>query len=204
MMISTGNLKGGCGCSTVLLLLAHHLAYCGEKVFLIDLNAQGSLNLLYRRSMLLQERLPFEFFRADEHRADALVKKLIQGNPLILIDAPKEIAATKLQQILREVDCFIIPFQYLFTTLHASAGFSLLSKKLAARSKSIFLPNNNLSYDSPEEFWEQQESLRAMGKLSSAIPTVAPLINLRSMQVPPSCLFELQPSLNLLCEGYLF
>lgn len=204
MMISTGNLKGGCGCSTVLLLLAHHLSYCGEKVYLIDLNTQGSLTLLYQRSLLLQEKLPFEFFNSDEHKAATLIKRLIQDNSSILIDAPKQNTSPKLLQILRDVDCFIIPFQYVFTTLHASVGFSLLSKKLAADSKSIFLPNNNLTSDFPEEFWEQQESLRAIGKLSSAIPPLAPLINLRSMQLPPACLFELAPSLNLLCERYLF
>ncbi|RZJ84042.1 MAG: hypothetical protein EOO20_21780 [Chryseobacterium sp.] len=204
MMIATGNLKGGCGCTTVLLLLAHHLSLDGKKVYLIDLSTNGALNLLYHRSMLLLENLPFEFFRSDERSAQVLVEKLKQDQAILLIDMPKTLVSKKLQDILVKVDCFIIPFQYTLLSLHAASAFSLLSAKFSKDSRQIFLPNNNFAGDFSGELWVQQESLRSIGKLSSAIPAVAPLINLRSMSISPAALFQLDPTLRLLCGQYLF
>ncbi|MDN3586153.1 hypothetical protein QWY86_05715 [Pedobacter aquatilis] len=203
MIISTGNLKGGCGCTTVLLLLAHHLSYSGKKVYLIDLSIEGALNLLYHRSLLLLECLPFEFFRTDEHKVNSLLARLEGDQGIILIDIPKTLSSKKVQEVFAKVNYFIIPFQYGLLSVHSASAFSLLIRGFAERSKSIFLPNNNPPEDIPDELWEQQQSLRALGQLSSSIPVVFPLITLRSMHLAPACLFQLSPSLNLLCGQYL-
>jgi len=204
MIIATGNLKGGCGCSSMLLLLAHYLASTSKIVYLIDLSLQGSLDLLYSRSLLLKERLPFEFFRADTAKALLLVSRLDQENTVILLDLPKTFGEENLQSIIEKIDRFIIPFQYQFTGLHAATGFSLLIKRFAKQSKSIFMPNMNSPSEFLDRLWESQEMLRSIGQLSAAIPLVPAMMNLRSMYLPPACLFQLSPTLELLCNQYLF
>lgn len=204
MIISTGNLKGGCGCSSLLLLLAHYLAGGPKTVYLIDLSLQGSLDLLYSRSLLLKERLPFEFFRSDIAKALFLIGRLEEENTVILLDLPKTFGEENLQSVIKKTDRFIIPFQYEFTSLHAATGFSLLIKRFAKHSKSIFLPNMNSPNEFPDRLWESQEMLRSIGQLSAAIPLVPAMMNLRSMDLPPACLFQLSPTLQLLCNQYLF
>jgi len=204
MIISIASLKGGCGCSSLLVLLAHHLSISGKTVYLIELSLPGSLDLLYCRSKLLEEQLPFEFFRSDMQKASLLIDRLNEQDHMLLIDIPKTFSDRNLQVILEKVDRFIIPFQYDLISLHAASGFSLLINKFSLNSKSIFLPNRNGDTHFDEELQSRQEMLRSLGALSAPIPLIVPLINLRSMQLPPACLFELAPSLQLLCNQYLF
>ena len=204
MIISTGNLKGGCGCSSLLLLLAHYLSGGPKTVYLIDLSLQGSLDLLYSRSLLLKERLPFGFFRSDIAKALFLIGRLEEQNAVILLDLPKTFGEENLQSIIEKIDRFIIPFQYGFTSLHAATGFSLLIKRFVKESKSIFLPNMNRPNQRNDALLENQEMLRSLGWLSAAMPQVPAMMNLRSMHLPPACLFQLSPTLQLLCNQYLF
>ncbi|MFC3560185.1 P-loop NTPase family protein [Pedobacter jamesrossensis] len=204
MIISSSNLKGGCGCSSLLMLLAHYLSGGTKTVYLIDLSLQGTLDLLYNRSLLLKEQLPFEFFRSDIAKAPVLIGRLMGEDSIILLDIPKTFGEKSLHVVLEQIDRFIIPFRYELIALHAATGFSLLIKRFACHSKSIFLPNMHAPDEFPEELWENQEMLRSIGQLSAAIPTVPAMMNPRSMGLPPACLFQLAPALELLCNQYLF
>ncbi|RZJ69580.1 MAG: hypothetical protein EOO45_13480 [Flavobacterium sp.] len=204
MIITLSNLKGGCGCTTLSLLLAHYFSQKKKQVFLIDLTYDGSLEVLYSKSLLLHERLPFDFFTSDLHKVEFLIDKLKgEKDAIILLDLPKVFANQQLMRIMTFVEIFIVPFQYGFISTIATTRFAILSAKISPMSTSIFLPNMVLPGDFNDDFIEQQKSLRSLGHLSSAISLHPALIELRSMLLPPSCLYEIAISFDLLYSKYL-
>lgn len=204
MIIALSNLKGGCGCTTLSLVLAHYFSQKKKQVFLIDLTYEGSLEVLYSKSMLLNERLPFEFFTSDLNRIEVLIDKLqAEKEAVILLDLPKAFANPSLMRLMRCVEIFIIPIQYGVLNTSAASRFALLSSKISPMSSSIFLPNMSSSGGFDDELSAQQKSLRSLGDLSSAISLHPALLELPSMSLPPSCLYELAVSLDLLYSKYI-
>lgn len=204
MIIALSNLKGGCGCTTIALLLAHYFSQKKKQVFLIDLTYDGSLEVLYSKSMLLNERLPFEFFNSDLSKIGFLIGKLkTEKNAIILLDLPKLFASQSLMSLMTLVEIFIIPFHYGLLSTSAACRFAILSSKISPMSSRIFLPNMTSSGSLDDECFEQQKSLRSLGDLSSAISLHPAMLELRSLNLPPSCLYELAISLNLLYSNYI-
>ena len=204
MIIALSNLKGGCGCTTLSILLAHYFSQKKKQVFLIDLTYDGSLEVLYSKSLLLHERLPFECFTPDLHKIEFLIDKLEgEKDAIILLDLPKVFANQQLMRIISLVEIFIVPFQYGLISTTAAIRFAILSAKISPMSTSIFVPNMVLSGDFNDGFIDQQKSLRSLGSLSSAISHHPAMLELRSMYLPPSCLFELAISLDLLYSKYI-
>ncbi|WP_231426451.1 hypothetical protein [Pedobacter sp. Leaf250] len=203
MNIAFSNLKGGCGSTTLVLLMAHYLASLNKTVYLIDLTYERSLEMLHQRSLLLEENLPFEFFASDLSKAPLLINKLSREDVVLLFDLPKLSEDQLYIRIFKEINTFIIPFTYGTLGISAAIRYALIAAKVAKNSNSIFLPNGQGEHVNGEHSISAQRLLRELGKLSAPLSFHLGLQSLESLSISAQILFDFWAPLGLLSDQYL-
>lgn len=203
MNIAFSNLKGGCGSTTLVLLMAHYLASLNKTVYLIDLTHERSLEMLHQKSLLLEEKLPFEFFSADLSKAQLLINRLSRGDEVLLFDLPKLSEDQHYLRIFTQINTFIIPFTYGTLGISAAVRYALIASKLAKHANSIFLPNGQGENITGEHSSSAQQLLRKLGKLSAPLSFHLGLHSLESLSIPAQILFDFWAPLGLLSDQYL-
>lgn len=204
MIITINSSKGGAGSTTMLLLLAHYLGNQHEQVYLIDLTSEQSLVQLHLRSLLLEERLPFEFFSSSLSKSSLLIDRLEkQQNALLLLDLPKLSNDELLQSLYLRVERFVVPFQYGMLGISTSIYYASSISKAYPLVPLIFICNDLFSYQRNHQSDDQLEALRVYGKISPGISHMIPLSALNTLQISPACIFECKASLEVLNKIYL-
>lgn len=205
MILTINSSKGGAGSTTMLLLLAHYLGSRHGQVYLIDITSEQSLTQLHRRSILLEEQLPFEFFSSTLSKSNLLIDRLEkEPNVLLLLDLPKLSGDELLQSLYSRVERFVVPFQFGMLGISTSIHYALSISKAYPTVPLIFVCNDFSSYRQDHQSHEQQEALQVYGKISPGISHMIPLSALNSLQISPACIFECQANLEVLNKIYLF
>jgi len=203
MNIAFSNLRGGCGSTTLTLLMAHYLASLNKTVFLIDLTYERTLELLHQQSVLLEEKLPFKFFATELSKAPLLLEKLSQQDAVLLLDLPKLSENEPLIKFISKVDIFVIPFSYGAVGFNAAIRYAVMTAKLTNKSSLIFLPNDRGEAQNGSNLEVQQQLLRKLGKLSAPLSFHLGLYGLESLSISAQILFDFWATLGLLSAQYL-
>ncbi len=107
LVIALVNLKGGCGKSTIAVNLACELAAGGDRVLLLDNDAQGTSShwLSHRRLPIRGEFMPLESDEDGERMARAVAAR---SERFIVLDAPAHVGAAS-QAAGKIADLVLIP-----------------------------------------------------------------------------------------------
>jgi chromosome partitioning protein len=114
MNILIGNQKGGCGKSTVALLLANFLTLVQKlKVTLIDMDYQQSIAQKFEKAKVLENEPPYEVIPAQLSHYPML-QELIRrsAGEVVMIDLPGKLDDDGLIPVFQSADLLISPFSY--------------------------------------------------------------------------------------------
>lgn len=171
MIIIIGNQKGGCGKSTLTLLLANFLTQVKKtKVHVIDMDYQQSISQKYENAKILENKAPYEVIAASlEHYP--VIKELLRetAGEVVLIDLPGKLDDDGLIPIFQSTDLVICPFSYDEFSFNSTVLFSVVFKKISPETGIIYVPNRvkaNVRYETQQEVNEQ---LLKIGTLTAPI-----------------------------------
>src|ERR1700744_3140863 len=132
MIVIIGNQKGGCGKSTLTLLLANYLTQVQKiKVHVIDMDYQQSLSQKYEKAKQLENKEPYEVIPASlEHFP--VIRELIKNTDgeVVLIDLPGKLDDDGLIPVFRAADMVLCPFSYDELSFNSTVLFSVVLKKI--------------------------------------------------------------------------
>ena len=134
MIIAIVNLKGGCGKSTIAVNLACELAGNGEKVLLVDNDAQGTSThwLSHNRLPVKGEFMPLE----NNEDGDWLVRMVsARTERYVVLDAPAHVGAAS-QAAGRIADLVLIPVTASGIDLVATAAAIELIREARVKRRS--------------------------------------------------------------------
>lgn len=172
MIILIGNQKGGCGKSTLTLLLANYLTQVAVvKVHVIDMDYQQSISQKYEKAKVLENEAPYEVIAASlEHFP--VIKELLRDTEgeVVLIDLPGKLDDDGLMPVFNSADLVICPFAYDEFSFTSTVLFSVVLKKINEKVGLLYVPNRikaNVRYETQQEINEQ---LLKIGNLTPIIP----------------------------------
>lgn len=172
MIIIIGNQKGGCGKSTLTLLLANYLTQVQKiKVHVIDMDYQQSIAQKYESAKVLENKAPYEVIAASlEHYP--VIKELLRdtAGEVVLIDLPGKLDDDGLIPIFQSADLVICPFAYDEFSFNSTVLFSVVLKKINEPISIIYVPNRvkaNVRYETQQEVNAQ---LGKIGMLTAPLP----------------------------------
>lgn len=203
MNIAFSNLRGGCGSTTLILLMAHYLASLTKTVYLIDLTYERTLELWHRHSVLLEEKLPFEFFATELSNAPLLLQKFSRQDALLLLDLPKLSENEQFLKLIKQIDAFVIPFSYGAAGFNAAIRYAVMIAKMTPESSLIFLPNDWGEGQKGSNLEAHQRLLRKLGSLSAPLSFHIGLQGLESLSIATQVLFDFWATLRILSAQYL-
>ena len=172
MIVIIGNQKGGCGKSTLTLLLANYLTQVQKiKVHVIDMDYQQSLSQKYEKAKQLENKEPYEVIPASlEHFP--VIRELIKNTDgeVVLIDLPGKLDDDGLIPVFRAADMVLCPFSYDELSFNSTVLFSIVLSKINPEARITYIPNRikaNVRYETQQEVNEQ---LAKLGGLTAGIP----------------------------------
>ena len=187
-IIVFANQKGGCGKSTLCLLLANYLVYMKKNVCVIDTDIQQTLVQQRKDDVefLEDDKMPYSiqgFDIVDPETMQQLMDNAKTYNGYVLIDCPGNMKEDGLIPILTQADYIVCPFRYDQKTLSSTGTFvnilRALCSKLGYREVPIlFAPNNVVRKGNIEEkkMWrEVAKTFSMLGTLLDAVPGRAAL-----------------------------
>jgi chromosome partitioning protein len=172
MIIIIGNQKGGCGKSTLTLLLANYLTLIKKcTVTVLDMDYQQSIIQKFEKAKVLENEEPYEVIAAglDDY---PVLREVLNANPkdITLIDLPGKLDDDGLIPVFRSADFVICPFAYDEFSFESTVLFSVVLRKINPKVKIAYVPNRikaNVKYETQAEVDEQ------LGKSASLFPTVS-------------------------------
>jgi chromosome partitioning protein len=172
MNILIGNQKGGCGKSTIALLLANYLTMVKfQKVTLIDMDYQQSIAQKFEKAKVLENKPPYDVVAAQLAHYPALRGIILQSPAeVVLIDLPGKLDDDGLLPVFGSADLLICPFSYDEFSFDSTVLFSIVLRKINPDIPIIFIPNRvkaNVRYETMQEVNKQ---LSKLGTISSVIP----------------------------------
>jgi len=204
MVIAMGNTKAGTGKSALLLLLAHYLCLKKEKVFLIALKKNGSLDQFYERSKILEHQLPFEYFTCAPVQLPLLVSKLNEeGEAYILVEFPPEGYDEHTVPLFLAIDLLMIPFCYDGPTLHSSIYFACLALRIKKEICLLFLPNRVMTGGNYPFRAETDRVLRQIGPVSPGVAEHIGFQRVSSMGLDKGLIKRCSAVLDVIYSNYL-
>ena len=204
MVIAFGNVKPGTGKSTLLLLLANYLASKGKKkIYLVDMQTEGALGLLFERSRILEHQLPFEYFHCDLDHFALLFARLASVDAYILIELSSSMHDERILSVFSELQILICPFCYDSPTLNSSIYFASLARRIKQHLEILFLPNRIVSSAAYEFKPEIDGLLRQIAPLCPGIGEHIGFQRISSLQLPPALIDRSCATLDLIYSLYL-
>lgn len=147
-IIIFANIKGGVGKSTLCVLFAHYLTKKGEKVAVVDADAQKSIvrNRMKDLQSLPTAQIPWEvvsvFDFSKDGNAESILSALNEEEGWILIDCPGNLEAERIESLLLAADAAVVPLSYEYCDMDATVElFVPIFKEINPKAKIIFVPN---------------------------------------------------------------
>ncbi|EHQ30913.1 ParA family protein [Mucilaginibacter paludis] len=170
MNILIGNQKGGCGKSTVALLLANYLTMVKhQKVTLIDMDYQQSIAQKFEKAKVLENKPPYDVVAAQLAHYPVLQSAIMQSpNEVVMIDLPGKLDDDGLLPIFGSADLLICPFSYDEFSFDSTVLFAIVLRKINPEIPIIFIPNRvkaNVRYETMQEVNKQLSKLGAMAAM---------------------------------------
>lgn len=144
MLISFANQKGGCGKSSIALLLEAYLAKKqGKKVVGIDIDRQRSYLGRYDKDLSLSEKPLYEVVYYEPMELVSLIQeKKLDEDTYYIIDTPNQLSKETLAVFVLS-DKLIVPYNYSKVSMESTSTFmSVIAKVCNANSKLLFVANN--------------------------------------------------------------
>lgn len=172
MNILIGNQKGGCGKSTIALLLANFFTLSKSvKVTLIDMDYQQSIAQKFEKGKVLENKPPYEVIPAQLAHYPML-QELIRRSAaeVVMIDLPGKLDDDGLIPVFQSADLLISPFSYDEFSFDSTVLFAIVLRKINPDIPILFIPNRvkaNVRYETQLEVNEQ---LAKLGELTPPLP----------------------------------
>jgi chromosome partitioning protein len=172
MNILIGNQKGGCGKSTVALLLANFLTMVKKvNVTLIDMDYQQSIAQKFDKARVLENEPLYDVIAAQLAHYPVF-KELIRrsSGEVVMIDLPGKLDDDGLIPVFQSADLLVSPFAYDEFSFDSTVLFAIVLKKINPALPVVFIPNRvkgNVRYETQREVNEQ---LSKLGELTPALP----------------------------------
>lgn len=172
MNILIGNQKGGCGKSTLALLLANYLTMVKhQKVTLIDMDYQQSIAQKFEKAKVLENKPPYDVVAAQLAHYPVLKSAIMQTpNEAVIIDLPGKLDDDGLLPVFGSADLLICPFSYDEFSFDSTVLFAIVLRKLNPDIPIVFIPNRvkaNVRYETMQEVNKQ---LSKLGIMAPVIP----------------------------------
>jgi len=172
MNILIGNQKGGCGKSTLTLLLANFLTVVKKLgVTVIDMDYQQSIAQKFEKAKVLENEPLYDVLPAQLDQYPVfreLIKRSV--GEVIIIDLPGKLDDDGLIPIFQSADLLISPFSYDEFSFDSTVLFAIVLRKINLKIPIVFVPNRvkaNVRYETQLDVNEQ---LGKLGELTAAIP----------------------------------
>jgi chromosome partitioning protein len=172
MIIIIGNQKGGCGKSTLSLLLANYLTLIKKcKVTVLDMDYQQSLIQKFEKAKVLENEEPYEVIAAGLEDYPVL-REVLTENPkdITLIDLPGKLDDDGLIPVFESAELVICPFAYDEFSFESTVLFSVVLRKINPKVAITYIPNRikaNVKYETQIDVDEQ---LAHFGGITFPIP----------------------------------
>ena len=187
-IIVFANQKGGCGKSTLCLLLANYLAWQKKSVCVIDTDTQQTLVQQRKDDIefLEDDKMPYPIQGFDVGTPE-IMQELMENakafDGYVLIDCPGNMKEDGLVPVLTQADYIICPFRYDQKTLSSTSAFVSILRELwnkldCKEVPLLFIPNNIVRKGSIEEkrMWrEVAKTFSMIGALLESVPGRAAL-----------------------------
>lgn len=187
MNILIGNQKGGCGKSTLAILLANYLTIVKHhQVTLIDMDYQQSIAQKFEKAKVLENKPLYDVVAAQLAHYPVLQSAIMQTpNEAVIIDLPGKLDDDGLLPVFSSADLLICPFSYDEFSFDSTVLFAIVLRKLNAEIPIIFIPNRvkaNVRYETMQEVNKQ------LSKLGILAPLIADRIDFQrvtTFMIPP-------------------
>lgn len=187
-IIVFANQKGGCGKSTLCLLLANYLAWQKKSVCVIDTDTQQTLVQQRKDDIefLEDDKMPYPIQGFDVGTPE-IMQQLMENakafDGYVLIDCPGNMKEDGLVPVLTQADYIICPFRYDQKTLSSTSAFVSILRELwnkldCKEVPLLFIPNNIVRKGNIEEkrMWrEVAKTFSMIGALLESVPGRAAL-----------------------------
>ena len=187
-IIVFANQKGGCGKSTLCLLLANYLAWQKKSVCVIDTDTQQTLVQQRKDDIefLEDDKMPYPIQGFDVGTPE-IMQQLMENakafDGYVLIDCPGNMKEDGLVPVLTQADYIICPFRYDQKTLSSTSAFVSILRELwnkldCKEVPLLFIPNNIVRKGNIEEkrMWrEVAKTFSMIGTLLESVPGRAAL-----------------------------
>lgn len=205
MIILIGNQKGGCGKSTLTLLLANYLTITKRcKVTVIDMDYQQSLAEKYEKAKILENAEPYEVLPLElETYPD--MKEVISANPadIALLDLPGKLDDDGLLPVFLSADLVICPFAYDEFSFESTILFSVVLRKISPGVPVIYVPNRikaNVKYETQADVESQ---LAKFGIVTRSLPDRIDFQRTNTFQTPLSVYPLIIPVFDKIFKEYI-
>lgn len=188
MIIIIGNQKGGCGKSTLVLLLANYLTLVKKcKVTVLDTDYQQSVSQKFQKAKILENVEPYEVL-ALELETYPDMKEVIAANPkdIALIDLPGKLDDDGLLPVFSSADLVICPFAYDEFSFESTILFSVVLRKINPEVRIVYVPNRvkaNVKYETQTDVDAQ---LAKFGSVTQGLPDRIDFQRINTFQIPLS------------------
>ncbi len=188
MIIIIGNQKGGCGKSTLVLLLANYLTLVKKcKVTVLDTDYQQSVSQKFQKAKILENVEPYEVL-ALELETYPDMREVIAANPkdIALIDLPGKLDDDGLLPVFRSADLVICPFAYDEFSFESTILFSVVLRKINPEVRIVYVPNRvkaNVKYETQTDVDAQ---LAKFGSVTQGLPDRIDFQRINTFQIPLS------------------
>ena len=188
MIIIIGNQKGGCGKSTLVLLLANYLTLVKKcKVTVLDTDYQQSVSQKFQKAKILENVEPYEVL-ALELETYPVMREVIAANPkdIALIDLPGKLDDDGLLPVFNSADLVICPFAYDEFSFESTILFSVVLRKINPEVRIVYVPNRvkaNVKYETQADVDAQ---LAKFGSVTQGLPDRIDFQRINTFQLPLS------------------
>lgn len=138
MIVLFGNQKGGCGKSSILLLLANHLAMRNLKVRIIDTDRQRSIYQLKlnQETIEIVDQNPIQ---VEYQTMDKVLDMDFEEDEIVLIDTANQLNEETIQMANR-ADKIIVPYNYSKMSFASTLTFIDVLLKLIDKADDKIIP----------------------------------------------------------------
>lgn len=205
MLILIGNQKGGCGKSTLTLLLANYLA--NEKKVnstVLDMDYQQSLYAKSEKAKILENEPLYEIVPAHLESFPLMKKKLLASKrDRIIIDLPGKMDDDGLIPIFAAADLILCPFSYDEFSVDSTVLFAMVIRKINKDAPLVFIPNRIKSTVKYETKAEVEKVLKNFGTITPELTDRVDFQRVNTVYTPEPIRAVAFPVLSIIYELYL-